>query len=95
MKKLFFIMAFYLGFATISFAQVKQETKKEAPKKEQADQKTQKDHVCSAACKDGKHVYKHGEKGHVCSKECKKLEKTNKKMHKESKKEEEEKKSKK
>ena len=30
-----------------------------------------KDHVCNGACKDGKHVYAHGEKGHVCTPECK------------------------
>jgi hypothetical protein len=29
-----------------------------------------KAHVCTAACKDGKHVYAHGEKGHVCGAEC-------------------------
>ncbi|MBI3502279.1 MAG: hypothetical protein HY063_10845 [Bacteroidetes bacterium] len=32
-----------------------------------------KDHVCTSACKDGKHVYAHGEKGHVCGPECKKM----------------------
>lgn len=31
-----------------------------------------KEHVCTAACKDGKHVYAHGEKGHVCTEDCKK-----------------------
>ena len=30
-----------------------------------------KDHVCTSACKDGKHVYAHEEKGHVCGPECK------------------------
>jgi hypothetical protein len=34
-----------------------------------------KKHHCTAACKNGKHVYAHGEKGHVCTAECKKLEK--------------------
>ena len=29
-----------------------------------------RDHVCSAACKDGKHVYAHGEKGHKCTSAC-------------------------
>ena len=33
-----------------------------------------KAHVCTAACKDGKHVYAHGEKGHVCTDACKKAE---------------------
>lgn len=30
-----------------------------------------KDHVCTDACKDGNHVYAHGEKGHVCTDACK------------------------
>jgi hypothetical protein len=29
-----------------------------------------KEHVCTAACKDGKHVYAHGERGHKCGAEC-------------------------
>lgn len=32
-----------------------------------------KDHVCTSACKNGKHVYAHGEKGHVCTDACKKI----------------------
>ena len=42
-------------------------TKKETMKKE-----TQKEHVCTAACIDGKHMYAHGEKGHVCTEARKK-----------------------
>jgi len=34
-----------------------------------------KEHKCTKACKDGKHVYAHGEKGHVCTDACKKMEK--------------------
>ena len=30
-----------------------------------------KNHVCTDACKDGAHVYAHGEKGHVCTEACK------------------------
>jgi len=30
-----------------------------------------KDHVCTDACKEGNHVYAHGEKGHVCTDACK------------------------
>ena len=30
----------------------------------------EKAHVCTDACKDGKHAYACGEKGHTCSKEC-------------------------
>jgi Ni/Co efflux regulator RcnB len=33
-----------------------------------------KEHVCTSACKDGKHVYAHGEKGHVCTDACKKAQ---------------------
>lgn len=50
----------------------KKEAKKETPKTEQ---KALKEHKCTPACKDGKHVYAHGEKGHKCTKECKKAEK--------------------
>ncbi len=32
-----------------------------------------KDHVCTNACKDGNHVYTHGEKGHVCTEACKNM----------------------
>ncbi|MGB5025465.1 MAG: hypothetical protein WBO44_08955 [Saprospiraceae bacterium] len=32
-----------------------------------------KDHVCTVACKDGAHVYAHGEKGHTCGEACKKM----------------------
>jgi hypothetical protein len=37
-----------------------------------------KEHKCTSACKNGKHVYAHGEKGHVCTKECKKMMKKDK-----------------
>lgn len=29
-----------------------------------------KDHVCTDACKNGNHVYAHGEKEHVCDNTC-------------------------
>ena len=32
-----------------------------------------KDHVCTAACKDGNHAYAHGEKGHTCDSNCPKM----------------------
>ena len=41
-----------------------------------------KEHVCTAACKDGKHMYAHGEKGHVCTDTCKKAMKEDKEMKK-------------
>ncbi len=37
-----------------------------------------KEHKCTAACKDGKHMYAHGEKGHTCTKACKKMNKSTK-----------------
>jgi hypothetical protein len=40
---------------------------KKTAKKEMA---KEKEHTCSAACKDGKHVFAHGEKGHTCTAEC-------------------------
>lgn len=47
----------------------KQEPKTGAATSETAELK---DHVCTDACKDGNHVYAHGEKGHVCTDACKK-----------------------
>lgn len=44
---------------------------------QQSDKMEMKEHKCTAACKDGKHVYAHGEKGHVCTKACKKMMKKN------------------
>ncbi len=49
---------------------------KQAPKTEtKSDMSTDqtmdsREHVCSATCKDGKHVYAHGEKGHKCTSAC-------------------------
>jgi hypothetical protein len=39
-------------------------TVKEAPKANLAV------HVCTDACKDGNHLYAHGEEGHTCSEAC-------------------------
>lgn len=33
-----------------------------------------KEHVCTDKCKDGAHLYAHGEKGHGCTEECMKKE---------------------
>jgi hypothetical protein len=43
-----------------------------AMKEVKMDEMPMKDHVCTSACKDGQHMYAHGEKGHVCGPECKK-----------------------
>lgn len=55
-----------VSITNFSYAQEKMDTKMEM-----------KDHKCTAACKNGKHVYAHGEKGHVCGKACKKMMKKN------------------
>lgn len=34
---------------------------------------TLKDHVCTASCTGGNHMYVHGENGHTCGDECKKI----------------------
>jgi hypothetical protein len=31
-------------------------------------------HACTEQCKDGNHVYVHGEEGHTCSEECMKTQ---------------------
>lgn len=55
------------AIGSVSNAQEKQDSKMEM-----------KEHKCTAACKDGKHAYAHGEKGHECTKECKKMMKKHK-----------------
>jgi hypothetical protein len=70
MKKLMLVVA----IVGIAFAANAQTTKKESKKqKAKTEQMAMKDHVCTDKCKDGKHVYAHGEKGHVCGEECKKM----------------------
>jgi hypothetical protein len=66
MKKTTLILLFGL-FTTGAFANVNFDNQQ---KKKRKTQTTMKAHVCTAACKDGKHVYAHGEKGHVCGPEC-------------------------
>lgn len=68
MKKLFFSAAIVAMFSVLN-AQTAQTTSTPAKK---MDKPALKEHVCTAACKDGKHVYAHGEKGHVCTDACKK-----------------------
>ncbi len=53
-------------------------TETKAMDSKMTDHKMMKDHVCTAACMNGKHMYAHGEKGHVCTAECMKMEKMNK-----------------
>ena len=66
MKQLILAFAIILS---ISISAIAQTTPKDVKNDKQ---KTElKAHVCTAACKNGKHVYAHSEKGHVCTKECK------------------------
>ena len=51
-----------VAITNVSYGQEKQDTKMEM-----------KEHKCTSACKNGHHVYAHGEKGHVCTKACKKM----------------------
>lgn len=80
--KTFAAILFMTGFlSTGAFAQDSKMDKKMDSKmdKKMDNKMAMKDHKCTAACKDGKHVYVHGEKGHVCTDACKKMEKMDKK----------------
>ena len=59
MKNLFLATAIVFGMSFYANAQ-------DAPKKE-----SMKEHVCTASCKSGTHMYAHGEKGHTCTTACK------------------------
>lgn len=68
MKNLIVFLAI-IGLTVSVYAQSTQQDKsKSKPKTEQTQLK---DHVCTAACQNGNHVYAHGEKGHVCTDACK------------------------
>jgi len=72
MKKLMLIVAVAaIGFA--ANAQSTQADQKSDKKSKKNSEMKMKEHVCTAGCKDGKHMYAHGEKGHVCTDECKKM----------------------
>jgi hypothetical protein len=66
MKKTLFILLL-AGIATGAFAAGNFDGHQKKKKKASTAMKA---HVCTAACKDGKHVYAHGEKGHVCTEAC-------------------------
>jgi hypothetical protein len=44
----------------------------DAPNPANATMTAEKEHACAADCKDGNHVYAHGEKNHTCGDACKK-----------------------
>jgi len=76
MKKIvLFVVASAFAFAVNAQDATKQAAAKPAqttatPVATQAKDMNTKPHVCTAACKDGKHVYAHGEKGHTCTAAC-------------------------
>jgi hypothetical protein len=72
MKKLL-IMLVVAALTVGAYAQQKDEKSDKSTSK--AAKSELKDHVCTAACKDGKHVYAHGEKGHTCTDACKGMKK--------------------
>ena len=79
MKKLFSLLAIT---AMISFVACNNEKKDDKTKTDGADkiESTVKDapatttklvaHTCTDMCKDGNHLYAHGEEGHTCSEAC-------------------------
>lgn len=72
MKKVLSLVAAAAIFFTVACSNSKKEDKaktEEPAKTEMAE----KEHVCTDKCKDGNHVYAHGEKGHVCTAECGKM----------------------
>jgi hypothetical protein len=65
MKKAILIIALFTGLAfTVNAQSATTKAKKEKKTMEM------KDHSCTSACADGKHVYAHGEKGHACTDAC-------------------------
>lgn len=80
MKKIFFSL---LVIGAISFTACnngKKSDKADGAKTESApadnksgEMASEKEHVCTDKCKDGNHVYAHGEKGHTCTAECKSM----------------------
>lgn len=85
MKKLFSLLAFA---AIISLAacdnkkdEKTNESKPAATEAKPADNSAakhaepmaEKEHVCADKCKEGNHLYAHGEKGHACTAECGKM----------------------
>jgi len=75
MKHLTILLVLVFAALSFSLAQDKKADPQKSPKNVKKAMVMQlKDHVCTDACKEGKHVFKHGEKGHVCTSECKQAE---------------------
>lgn len=54
----------------------KAETTKKAENPDKSTTAVLKPHACTAACKNGKHIYAHGEEGHKCTTVCRAMGKT-------------------
>jgi len=77
MKKIFFS---FLILAAISLTACKDNKKADEAKTPEKTEEAKpavvandKDHVCTDKCKDGNHIYAHGEKGHTCTEACAKM----------------------
>lgn len=78
MKKTILFLFLLAGFTMAVNAQSTNTEKKTAAAK--TEQVQLKDHVCTAACSNGNHVYAHGEKGHTCTAACAQKKATEKQM---------------
>src|SRR5688572_15529968 len=80
MKKLFSFLILFAALSLIACNNEKKADKSETKTEEKVDDgtKTQstpaafqaKAHVCGPDCKDGNHVYAHGDVGHTCTEAC-------------------------
>jgi len=66
-KAILFVILLAIFSVAVNAQSSKTDKSKQTAKTEQA---ALKDHVCTAACSNGNHVYAHGEKGHVCTAAC-------------------------
>ncbi|MBK6699856.1 MAG: hypothetical protein IPG55_08120 [Saprospiraceae bacterium] len=81
MKKFFLLLSAFCFFAAVQAqtpaattapATTTKATTTKATTATPADKEVAKpvEHVCTAACKTGTHIYAHGEKGHACTSAC-------------------------
>jgi hypothetical protein len=82
MKKLFSLLVVFAALSFVACKSEKKSDKTDAKSDEKMESSTKpgdgmttaafvtKAHVCTAACKDGNHVYAHGDVGHTCTEAC-------------------------
>lgn len=76
MKKILTVMAAAALFLSVACNNEKKDDKAKTNEPAKTDMTGKEDpakladHVCTDKCKDGNHVYAHGEKGHVCTAKC-------------------------